>query len=120
MSKTQRGCIPWLFEGVNANAAAHGPLGANGRAIGTLVAHNVQAIVDFSHSPAEPARGMDDGCPAEVAIRAIRLVRDTQFDGDGMHLVVDAGYDLLELLPEREVEQMEDMLIARAQNKERA
>lgn len=119
-STTQRSCIPWVFEEIEVNASACGPMGASVCTLETLVAENVQAVIDFSYSPAEPARGMDDGCPAEVAIRSIKTIQDYMAQGEEMDMVIKAGYDLLNLLPEREVEKLEEMIIARAENKERA
>lgn len=127
MNTTTRGCIPWLFEEIEVNASACGPMGASVRTLETLVAENVQAVIDFSYTPGYPAQNLhgrfEDAMPAEpaeVAIRSIKTIQDYMAQGEEMDMVIKAGYDLLNLLPEREVEKLEEMIIARAENKERA
>jgi hypothetical protein len=117
MSRTIRKTIDHVLYEVWLNVAAPTPIGMAGRTVGAVFNRDVPVQIDFSYSPAEKPGADDPGAPAEVAIRSITLAGDVMFYGEKMKLALDAGFDLMEVLPEIEVEKLEEMIIQRAEAK---
>jgi hypothetical protein len=116
MSRTIRKTIEHTLPEVAIDACAPVSMGKT-NLLETLVKIDVVVLVDFTYAPAEPAGADDPGAPAEVAIRSIKTAHGSNFNGEKMSLFVDSGFDLLEVLPEIEVEKLEEMIIKRAEAK---
>lgn len=115
MSRTIRSTLIHKLDEVGMDATA---IGGGYYIIDTPIARDVVVLIDFSYDPAERPGADDPGAPAEVAIRSIQCQKLTSFTGEKVTMQVMPGFDLLEVLPEIEVEKLEEMIIKRAQNKD--
>lgn len=124
MSTTKRGSIPHVFEELMLVLAGKTASGATGTSVEVAVAKNVKATIDFTYSPGRPAENLhgrfEDAIPAEpaeVAIRAIKATDLAIFEGEKFSASAHVGADLLELLTDRQITALEDMIIERAERK---
>lgn len=123
MSIEQHGTLDYTFEELTANITEHGALSRAGRTVEIVVARNVFAELDFTYMPGIPGRlsGPPEDCypaePAEVRFHSIKAKDDFKFEGLHMDLMVKAGFDLMEFLPEQEIEKMEEFIINKAERR---
>lgn len=96
-------------------------LRAAGATFATVVAANVGLAVEFTYQPGEESRlggAMEDAnepAPAELHITAVKARSSVLFDGEGMALTIHQGVDMLGLLNGRQIEEMEENLLKRAE-----
>jgi len=85
----------------------------------SLTACAFPAKVEFDYAPALPAKlsgpmeDAEEGSPAQLEIRSVKLVRATNFTAVNFNLWVAKGTEMIEFFSARQLDKMEENLIAK-------
>lgn len=93
------------------------PISKSGADFGPVVAQDFDVKVEYSYSPGYAGNlsgafeDAEEPMPAELTIKAIKLDANVTFDGEGVSLTFERGYDLVALFSRIQIGTLEDKLL---------
>lgn len=98
-----------------------GPFGSSAPAVDILAANDLEVVLEFDYEAGYEGRtwGRPEDCEPgydpRVKITGIKCASSSKFESEGLSMTVDPTYDIMPFISERDVEELEEMIVMRGQ-----